>query len=94
MRDKKDGTPNNHFVLSKNLTFGVLLTLCVQTASALIWAGAVDARLRTVEIQLAQRAPALERLAVLEGQMSMIRLSLNRIERQVTANAIEAERQQ
>jgi hypothetical protein len=94
MRDMKEDTPNNYFVLSKNLTFGVLLTLCVQTASALIWAGAVDARLRTVEIQLAQRAPALERLAVLEGQMSMIRLSLNRIERQVTANAIEAERQQ
>ncbi len=79
---------------NKTISFGVLLTLCVQTASGLIWAGAVDARLRSVEMQLAQRAPAMERLAVLEGQMSMIRLSLNRIERQVTANAIEAERHQ
>lgn len=80
------------FSFNKTLTFGVLLTLSIQTGSGLIWIGATDARLRTVEAQLADRAPALERLALLEGQMSMIRDSLNRIERQVTANAIEAKR--
>lgn len=77
-------------LFNRTLTFGVLLTLSIQTASGLIWVGATDARLRTIEMQLAHRAPALERLAVLEGQMSMITLSLNRIERQITANAINA----
>jgi hypothetical protein len=77
-------------LFNRTLTFGVLLTLSIQTASGLIWVGATDARLRAVEMQLAHRAPALERLAVLEGQMSMITLSLNRIERQITANAITA----
>lgn len=82
----EDKTP----LFNRTLTFGVLLTLSIQTASGLIWVGATDARLRTVELQIVQRAPAYERLALLEGQMSMITLSLNRIERQVTSNAINA----
>jgi len=83
-------SPSKTPLFNRTLTLGVLLTLSIQTASGLIWVGATDARLRAVEMQLAHRAPALERLAVLEGQMSMITLSLNRIERQITANAITA----
>lgn len=74
------------------LTFGVLLTLCIQTGSGLIWIGATNARLQTVEAQLSHSLNDSERLASLEGQMSMIRDSLGRIEKQVTSNAIEAER--
>ncbi|RKQ70902.1 hypothetical protein DES40_0206 [Litorimonas taeanensis] len=80
------------FTFNRTIGFGLLLTLSVQTASGLIWAGAAEARLKAAEIQLSERAPALERLAVMEGQMTMILLSLDRIERQVMANALEAER--
>lgn len=81
-----------NFAFNRTVTFGVLLTLCVQTGSGLIWVGATNARLKAVEAQLSHSVHSNERLAVLEGQMSMIRDSLNRIEKQVTSNAIEAER--
>jgi hypothetical protein len=80
------------FTLNSTMTLGVLLTLCIQTGGGLVWVGATNARLQTIETQLSHSIHANERLAVLEGQMSMIRDSLNRIEKQVTSNAIEAER--
>lgn len=84
---------HNSFSFNRTVTLGMLITLSIQTASGLIWAGGADARLEAVETQLVLRQPSLERLAMVEGQMDMIRQSLTRIERQVTLNAIEAERQ-
>lgn len=75
-------------LFSRTITFGVLLTLSIQTASGLIWVGATDARLRTVELQMVQRTPAYERVALLDGQMSMITHSLDRIERQIIDHAL------
>lgn len=87
-------TPDNKpFSFNRTVTLGMLITISIQTASGLIWAGGANARLEAVETQLVLRQPSLERLALLEGQMDMIRQSLTRIERQVTLNAIEAERQ-
>ena len=84
---------NKAYSFNRTVTLGMLITLSIQTASGLIWAGGANARLEAVETQLVLRQPSLERLALLEGQMDMIRQSLTRIERQVTLNAIEAERQ-
>ena len=84
---------NKTYSFNRTVTLGMLITLSIQTASGLIWAGGANARLEAVETQLVLRQPSLERLALLEGQMDMIRQSLTRIERQVTLNAIEAERQ-
>ena len=84
---------NKAYSFNRTVTLGMLITLSIQTASGLIWAGGANARLEAVETQLVLRQPSLERLAWLEGQMDMIRQSLTRIERQVTLNAIEAERQ-
>lgn len=84
---------NKTYSFNRTVTLGMLITLSIQTASGLIWAGGADARLEAVETQLVLRQPSLERLAMVEGQMDMIRQSLTRIERQVTLNAIEAERQ-
>ncbi len=78
--------------LNRSLTLGVLLTLCVQTGSGLIWVGATNARLQAVEAQISYSLQDSQRLASLEGQMSMIRDSLGRIEKQVTANASTMER--
>ncbi len=83
---------NKPYSFNRTVTLGMLITLSIQTASGLIWAGGANARLEAVETQLVLRQPSLERLALLEGQMDMIRQSLTRIERQVTLNAIEAER--
>lgn len=84
--------PDNQFSLNRTITFGMLLTLSVQTASGLIWAGAAEARLHMIETQLAARLPAFQRLALVEGQMEMIRESLVRIEKRVSDEA-DAERQ-
>lgn len=84
---------NKAYSFNRTVTLGMLITLSIQTASGLIWAGGANARLEAVETQLVLRQPSLERLAMVEGQMDMIRQSLTRIERQVTLNAIEAERQ-
>jgi len=46
----------------------------------LLWAGAAEARLSTLETQAELTMPVAERLARLEEQMIMARQSLNRIE--------------
>ena len=82
------------FAVNRTLTLGVLLTLAVQTASGLIWAGSIDARLHAAELELMARAPKVERVAVIEAQISMIRQSLDRIERKVTHMSQQSEQNQ
>ena len=59
----------------------IILTLFLQTASGLLWAGHAAERLEQVERSLAASADMSERLARLEVQLADARSSLERIER-------------
>ena len=67
----------------RTVTYGLMLTVMLQTASALIWAGAADARLKTLETQMAMAPGIAQRLARVEGQTSIMAKSLTRIERKI-----------
>ena len=66
--------------MDRTITFGLILAVTIQTASALLWAGAAEARLSTLEAQAVLDVPIAERLVRLEEQMIMARQSLSRIE--------------
>jgi len=66
--------------MDRTITLGLVLAVLIQTAGALLWAGAAEARLSTLETQAELTMPVAERLARLEEQMIMARQSLNRIE--------------
>lgn len=71
--------------VDRTITFGLVLAVLVQTAGALLWAGAAEARLSSLE-DLASHEPAVaERLARLEEQMNGVGQSLGRIERRLDA---------
>lgn len=69
--------------MDRTITFGLVLAVGVQTAGALLWAGAAEARLSQLETQAAADIPVAERLARLEEQMLGARQSLSRIERRM-----------
>lgn len=66
--------------LERTVTLGLIATLSLQTAGALIWAGAAEARIAALEHELATNWEISGRLARLEGQSAMMRSSLRRIE--------------
>jgi len=66
--------------LDRTLTMSVMITIVLQTAGALLWVGAAEARLNALEVEAVSRPPVAERLARLEEQMGMARQSLTRIE--------------
>lgn len=68
------------------LGFGIILTLAIQTAGALMWGGAANARIHALEDHM-KTPPASERLARLEEQMRMAGLALARIERRLDSQA-------
>lgn len=78
--------------LDKTITISIILTLIVQTSSALMWIGAAEARLAVLEARSERALPASERLARLEEQMVMARQSLSRIERRLDAQALQQTR--
>jgi len=65
----------------RTITLGLVVTVMLQTAGALVWAGATEARLTTLEAQMALAPAVAERLARLEGQSNIMAQSLSRIER-------------
>jgi len=67
----------------RTITLGLVVTVMLQTAGALIWAGATEARLTTLETQMALTPAVAERLARLEGQSNVMAQSLSRIERRL-----------
>lgn len=72
--------------VDRTVTFGLIVTVLLQTASGLIWAGAASARLSALETQIALTPGISERLARLEGQTVQIEHSLMRIERRLEKN--------
>lgn len=71
------------FQLDRTVTISLVVTLLIQTAGGLIWAGSAAARLSALENQLALTPGIAERLARLEGQTSQMAESLSRIEREL-----------
>ena len=71
--------------VDRTISFALILAILVQTAGALLWAGAAEARLSQLEAQAAADLPVAERLARLEEQMIGARQSLTRIERRLDA---------
>jgi hypothetical protein len=71
---------DKQFHIDRTITFGLIFAVLVQTAGALIWAGAAEARLASLEIVAAHDLPITERLVRLEEQMIGAQQSLNRIE--------------
>lgn len=69
--------------VDRTITFGLVLAVLVQTAGALLWAGAAEARLSSLEGLAAHEPAVVERLARLEEQMIGARQSLARIERRL-----------
>jgi anti-sigma-K factor RskA len=71
----------------RTITLSIIFAISIQTAGALMWAGAAEARLSDLESRAEQALPVSERLARLEEQMSMARESLSRIEQRLDKQA-------
>lgn len=69
--------------LDRTISFSLVLTVIIQSASALLWVGAAEVRLLSLETAVNMKPPVSERLARIEEQMEMTRRSLTRIERQL-----------
>lgn len=76
--------------IDRTITFSLVLAILVQSASALVWIGAAETRLLALESVVNIKPPVSERLARIEEQMEMTRLSLSRIERQLDDSRLDA----
>ncbi len=65
------------------ITIAVIITIILQTAGALLWAGQAAARLEAVERAVATQPEVADRLARLEEQVGEARRALARIERRL-----------
>jgi hypothetical protein len=70
-------------MIEKRLTIGVIVAVAVQTAGALMWAGAATHRLETVESRVVAQGDTGERLARVEVRLEMVSAQLVRIERKL-----------
>ncbi|OYU78648.1 MAG: hypothetical protein CFE32_00605 [Alphaproteobacteria bacterium PA3] len=69
------------------LTLAILLTLVLQAIAALLWVGAAAQRLDSLESEIKQQQPILERMARIEAQVAAVRSSLDRIEHYIDQEA-------
>jgi hypothetical protein len=65
------------------ITIALIVTVALDTAAGLIWAGGAAARLTQMERQMTMQQPVAERLARLEVRIEEQHLQLNRIEAQL-----------
>lgn len=72
----------------RTISFSIILAITIQTAGALMWAGAAQARLLELERRAERQQPVSERLARLEAQMQGARESLTRIERRLESRDV------
>ena len=72
--------PGREFRLERTITIGLIITLALETAGAMVWVGAAEARLSELERATESRWEVSERLARLEGETAMMREQLGRIE--------------
>lgn len=67
-------------VSDRRLPAALVAAFLLQTAGALFWAGSAAERISVLERTAANNQAAIERVAVLEEQVSTIKQSLDRIE--------------
>jgi hypothetical protein len=68
---------------SRLFPMGIIVTLMLQSALALMWAGGAAARLASVEARIDEQRLVAERLARLEEQGLATRAAVERIERRL-----------
>jgi len=73
----------NGLKLDRTVGVGIIVTLAIQSAGALMWGGAAEARLKNLEKTTMTSPPMTERIARMEEQVTMARQSLERIERRL-----------
>ena len=71
------------FQIARTVSLGLLITMIVQMAGGLVWAGSAAARLATLEAEMDSNAAISERLARLEGLTSQMAQSVSHIEREL-----------
>jgi uncharacterized coiled-coil protein SlyX len=67
-------------MLDRRLPAALVAAFLLQTAGALFWAGSAAERISVLEKTAANNQAAIERVAVLEEQITTIKQSLDRIE--------------
>ncbi len=72
--------PANRWRFDRQVSLGLVVTVFLQAAAALMWAGRASARIDDMQRRLDVQAPVAERLARLEAQAEATRQSLVRIE--------------
>lgn len=72
--------PATRWRLDRQVSLGLVVTVFLQAAAALMWAGRASARIDDMQRRLDVQAPVAERLARLETQADATRQSLLRIE--------------
>ncbi|RRN66518.1 hypothetical protein [Caulobacter sp. 602-1] len=72
--------PAQGWRFDRQVSIGLVVTVFLQAAAALMWAGRASARIDDMQRRLEAQAPVAERLARLEEQAAATRQSLDRIE--------------
>lgn len=72
--------PVNRWRFDRQVSLGLVITVFLQAAAALMWAGRASARIDDMQRRLDAQAPVAERLARLEEQAAAARQALDRIE--------------
>jgi hypothetical protein len=70
----------NAWRFDRQVSIGLIVTVFLQAAAALMWAGRASARIDDMQRRIDVQAPVAERLARLEEQATATRQSLARIE--------------
>lgn len=71
------------FRLDRQVTLAVIVTIAIQAAGGLLWAGRASARIDELSRRVEGQGEMSERLARLEEQVSATRLTLERLERRL-----------
>ncbi len=69
--------------IETHISLALILTVVLQSAAALLWAGAAAERINQLERRTGKLAAISERLARMEEQMAQARVSLQRIEKRL-----------
>ncbi len=67
----------------RQLTLAVIITIAIQAAGGLMWAGRASARIDELSRRVEGQAETAERLARLEEQVAATRVTLERLERRL-----------
>ncbi len=70
------------------VTLAVIVTIAIQAAAGLLWAGRASARIDELSRRVEGQAAMSERLARLEEQVSATRLTLERLERRLESGEL------